>query len=611
VPDTPSVPQQTDAEERHKLTALEGLAALSLDALSSVAYGPQAILIVLATAGLAALHYTLPVTLAIVLLLTVLVVSYRQVIEAFPTGGGAYAVAKAHLGVQPSLIAAASLVVDYVLNAAVGVSAGVEAMTSAFQPLYPERVWICLGVLAFITAANLWGVAESARLFILPTILFIAGIFAVIIAGLLRTHPLPFPQGSVSAAPVAVGILLLLRAFASGCSALTGVEAIANAVPEFRVPRYRRAQHTEVGLGVILGLMLIGIAIVAQKYDAKPSTTVTSLAQLTWASLGHNFLFYAIQLITTVLLALAANTSFGGLPVLASLLATDNFLPHLFFLKAARQVHRYGVVVLAVLAAALLVVSNGDTQALVPLFAIGVFVGFTLSQAGMVKHWRGQRSPGWATRAVINGVGAVFTTAALVIELVSKFTEGAWLVVIVIPALVMLFSRIHTIYGRMGRTLQIGQVPDPPVRRSALVVVPIGSMSRLVREGISAALSIGDEVVAVNVCYRDPDDDAANQKLHEQWAQWNPGVRLVTLHSQHRSLGPPVVAYLRELERTNSRDELLVLIPEIEAVRPWQRLLHNQRGFVLEQAIQRGTTDVIIARLRYRLEGLPSGSDSG
>jgi amino acid transporter len=566
---------------------------------------------VLATAGLAALHYTLPVTLAIVLLLTVLVVSYRQVIEAFPTGGGAYAVAKAHLGVQPSLIAAASLVVDYVLNAAVGVSAGVEAMTSAFQPLYPERVWICLGVLAFITAANLWGVAESARLFILPTILFIAGIFAVIIAGLLRTHPLPFPQGSVSAAPVAVGILLLLRAFASGCSALTGVEAIANAVPEFRVPRYRRAQHTEVGLGVILGLMLIGIAIVAQKYDAKPSTTVTSLAQLTWASLGHNFLFYAIQLITTVLLALAANTSFGGLPVLASLLATDNFLPHLFFLKAARQVHRYGVVVLAVLAAALLVVSNGDTQALVPLFAIGVFVGFTLSQAGMVKHWRGQRSPGWATRAVINGVGAVFTTAALVIELVSKFTEGAWLVVIVIPALVMLFSRIHTIYGRMGRTLQIGQVPDPPVRRSALVVVPIGSMSRLVREGISAALSIGDEVVAVNVCYRDPDDDAANQKLHEQWAQWNPGVRLVTLHSQHRSLGPPVVAYLRELERTNSRDELLVLIPEIEAVRPWQRLLHNQRGFVLEQAIQRGTTDVIIARLRYRLEGLPSGSDSG
>jgi amino acid transporter len=607
VPDSVSTPPA--AEERHKLTALEGLAALSLDALSSVAYGPQAIIIVLATAGLAALHhYTLPVTLAIVLLLTVLVVSYRQVIEAFPNGGGAYAVAKAHLGVQPSLIAAGSLVVDYVLNAAVGVSAGVEAMTSAFPPLYPERVVICLGVLAFITAANLWGVAESARLFILPTLLFIAGIFVVIIAGLLRTHPLPFPQGSVSSAPVMVGILLLLRAFASGCSALTGVEAIANAVPEFRAPRVHRAQHTEMGLGVILGLMLIGIAVVAEKFNAKPSTTVTTLAQLTDGAVGHNVLFYAIQLITTVLLALAANTSFGGLPVLASLLATDNFLPHLFFLRAARQVHRYGVVVLAVLAAALLVVSRGDTQALVPLFAIGVFVGFTLSQAGMVKHWRQQHSSGWLGRAIINGVGAAFTTAALVIELVSKFTHGAWLVVIVVPALVALFSRIHTIYARMGAVLELGKVPGPPQRRSALVVVPVAGMSRLVREGISAALSLGDEVIAVTVCYDDTEDHDADTKLHDQWEQWHPGVRLVTLHTQQRSLGPPMVDYLRELSRTNRQDELVVLIPEMQAQRPWWRILHNQRGFVIEQAIQRGAPDVVICRLRYRVDLISSES---
>jgi amino acid transporter len=610
VPDSAPVQQPAAAaEERHKLTALEGLAALSLDALSSVAYGPQAIIIVLATAGLAALErYTLPVTLAIVLLLAVLVISYRQVIEAFPNGGGAYAVAKAHLGVQPSLIAAASLVVDYVLNAAVGVSAGVEALTSAFQGLYPDRVWICLAVLAFITAANLWGVAESARLFIVPTVLFIAGIFAVIIAGLLRTHPLPFPQGSVSSAPATVGILLLLRAFASGCSALTGVEAIANAVPEFKVPRFRRAQHTEMGLGIILGLMLIGIAVVAQKFDAKPSTTTTTLAQLTYGAIGHNVVFYAIQLITTILLALAANTSFGGLPVLASLLATDNFLPHLFFLKAARQVHRYGVVVLAVAAALLLIVSRGSTQALVPLFAIGVFVGFTLSQAGMVLHWRGQRSPGWAGRAVINGVGAVFTTAALVIELVSKFTEGAWLVVIVVPALVLMFSRIHTIYARLGSALQIGQIPARPQRRTALVVVPVGTMSLLVREGISAALSLGDEVIAVNVCYDDPDDEGLSAHLHEEWDQWHPDVRLVTLHTRHRSLGPPVVAYLQELERTNRQDQLVVLIPEVQAARPWRRLLHNQRGFVLEQAIQHGAPNVVICRLRYRLDLISSGS---
>jgi amino acid transporter len=587
-------------EEKHRLTALEGLAALSLDALSSVAYGPQAILIVLATAGAMALHYTLPVTLAIVLLLVVLVISYRQVIEAFPSGGGAYAVAKAHLGVRPSLIAAASLVVDYVLNAAVGVSAGVEALTSAYPSLYPERVWLCLAVLGAITAANLWGVAESARLFIAPTILFIAGIFAVIIGGLLRTHPLPFPQGQVSSVAT-VGILLLLRSFASGSSALTGVEAIANAVPEFREPRARRAQHTEVGLGVILGLMLIGIAVVAEKFHAYPSRTTTTLAQLTQASLGHNFVFYAIQLITTVLLALAANTSFGGLPVLASLLATDNFLPHLFFLRAQRQVHRYGVVVLALAAAALLVVSDGSTQALIPLFAIGVFVGFTLSQAGMVRHWREQGAAGWRGRAVINGVGAVFTLAALVIELVSKFTEGAWLVVVVVPLLVLMFSRIHAIYARIGRALEIGLIPTPPQPRSSLVVVPVATMSRLVREGISAALSLGDEVVAVTVCHDNDEDHASAERLYEQWEQWHPDVPLVTLHTTKQSLGAPVVEYLRELEVQATHDQLVVLIPEVQPARPWQRILHNQRGFVLEQAIQRGTENVVICRLRYRL----------
>jgi amino acid transporter len=588
-------------EERHRLTALEGLAALSLDALSSVAYGPQAIIIVLAAAGAAALHYTLPVTLAIVLLLAVLVISYRQVIAAFPNGGGAYAVAKAHLGVKASLLAAASLVVDYILNAAVGVSAGVEALTSAFPKLYADRVWLCLAVLGLITAANLWGVAESARLFIAPTLIFIVGIFAVIIGGLIRSQPLVPVGGSAASVTETVGFLLLLRAFASGCSALTGVEAIANAVPSFRKPRERRAQHTEVGLGVILGLMLIGIAVVADKYHALPSSKVTTLAQLTQASLGHNFVFYAIQLITTILLALAANTSFGGLPVLASLLATDNFLPHLFFLRAARQVHRYGVIVLAVFAAALLVASSGDTQALVPLFAIGVFVGFTLSQAGMVRHWREGHQPGWRNRAIINGVGAVFTLAALAIELVSKFTEGAWLIVIVIPALVMLFSRIHTTYSRIGAALEIDKEPPPPVRRSSLVVVPVGSMSRLTAAGLSAALSLGDEVVAVTVCYAEPEDAQADERLRQEWENWHPGVPLITLHSSKRSLGPPVVNFLKELEQAASYDQLVVLIPEVQPRRAWQRILHNQRGFVLEQAIQHGTSNVVICRLRYQL----------
>jgi len=593
-----------DREERHRLTAFEGIAALSLDALSSVAYGPQAIVIVLAAAGAAALEYTVPVTLAIVVLLAVLVVSYRQVIEAFPAGGGAYAVASRHLGPQASLLAAASLIVDYVLNAAVGVSAGVAALWSAFPALYGARVWLCLAVLALITGVNLWGVAESARVFIVPTVLFIIAIAIVIIGGAVRTHPVVTMAGQLPAVTESVGILLLLKAFASGCSALTGVEAIANAVPEFKQPRVRRAQHTEMWLGILLGVMLIGIALLIRKFHLAPSATETTLAQLTAAAVGKNIVFYAIQLITTVLLALAANTSFGGLPVLASLLARDNNLPHLFRLRADRQVHRYGVVVLAVLAAILLVVAKGDTQALIPVFAIGVFVGFTLSQAGMVRHWREQRGDGWAFRAFINGLGAVLTTAALAIELVSKFTEGAWLIIIIIPLLVFMFDRIHRTYDRIGEVLQLGQQPPPPRRLSSLVVVPVGGVSRLTAEAISAALSIGDEIIAVTVCFADPEDEEADAEFRTEWEAWHPNVPLVTLRTLHRSLAQPVVKYLRQIEEEDRYHRLVVLIPELQPLHWWQWILHNQRGLVLQQAIQRGTVNVVVCRLRYQLGGL-------
>jgi amino acid transporter len=595
-----------DREERHRLTAFEGIAALSLDALSSVAYGPQAIVIVLAAAGAAALEYTVPVTLAIVVLLAVLVVSYRQVIEAFPSGGGAYAVASRHLGRQASLLAAASLIVDYVLNAAVGVSAGVAALWSAFPSLYGARVWLCLAVLALITGVNLWGVAESARVFIVPTVLFIIAMAIVIIGGAVRSHPVVTMAGQLPAVTESVGILLLLKAFASGCSALTGVEAIANAVPEFKKPRIRRAQHTEMWLGILLGVMLIGIALLIRKFHVAPSASETTLAQLAAAAVGKNIVFYGIQLITTVLLALAANTSFGGLPVLASLLARDNNLPHLFRLRADRQVHRYGVVVLAVLAAILLVVAKGDTQALIPVFAIGVFVGFTLSQAGMVRHWREQRGDGWALRASINGLGAVLTTAALAIELISKFTEGAWLIIIVIPLLVLMFDRIHATYDRIGARLELGKEPPPPRRLSSLVVVPVGGMSRLTSEAVSSALSIGDEVVAVTVCFADPEDEQADADFRQEWEAWHTDVPLITLRTEHRSLAMPIVKYLRKIESEDRYHRLVVLIPEVQPAHWWQWILHNQRGFVLQQAIQRGTINVVICRLRYQLATVAS-----
>jgi amino acid transporter len=593
-----------DGEERERLTVVGGLAALSLDALSSVAYGPEAILVVLVTAGAGAIGYALPVTIAIVVLLAALVISYRQVIEAFPDGGGAYAVSKRHLGATASLVAAASLIVDYVLNAAVGISAGVEALTAAFPGLYGERVWLCLGTLAVITGLNLWGVAESARVFAVPTLLFIVSIAMVIVAGLIRSHPAVTLAHSLPPVTDTVGTLLILKAFASGCSALTGVEAIANSVPQFRMPRVKRAQHTEVWLGILLGVMLLGLGGLIRRFNVVPQPGTTVLAQLTSAGVGHAFLFYAVQMITLVLLALAANTSFGGLPVLAALLAHDNFVPHMFALRADRRVFRYGVTVLAVAAGALLVVSRGDTQALVPLFAVGVFVGFTLSQVGMVRHWYRERSPGFRRRAVVNGVGAVLTLAATAIELVAKFTSGAWLVAVVIPLLVVMFWQVHRVYTRIGRLLEIGKVPTPPVRRSSLVVVPVAGMSRLTAEGIAAALSLGDDVIAVTVVFADPDDEQADASFRAEWNQWRPEVPLISLRSAHRSLAPPLVSYLQAVEAEDKYHRLVVLIPEVQPARPWLWLLHNQRGAILDRAIRRGTTNVVMCRLRFRLETL-------
>ncbi|MGD0553545.1 MAG: APC family permease [Streptosporangiaceae bacterium] len=585
-----------DADEKQRLTALEGLAALSLDALSSVAYGPEAILVVLVAAGASALKYSLPITGAIVILLVVLVSSYRQVIRAFPNGGGAYAVSKAHLGTTPSLVAAASLFVDYVLNAAVGISSGIEALTSAFPSLYGARVWLCLGTLALITGANMWGLADSARLFILPTLLFIGCIAAVIVVGLFRSHPVVALDHNLPQVTDTIGTLLILKAFASGCSALTGVEAIANAVPSFRKPRVRRAQHTEVGLGLILGLMLLGLGELIRRWDVIPQSGTTVLAEITQASFGKNFAFYLVQIVTLVLLALAANTSFGGLPVLAGLLAKDNFLPHVFALRADRQVYRYGVAVLAVFAAALLIVSQGNTQALVPLFAVGVFVGFTLSQTGMVRHW-GLRS--W--RALLNGFGAVLTLAATAIELISKFTEGAWLVAIVIPLLVVFFTRVHKTYVKLGAELEIGEIPPKPVKQGSLVVIPVVGMSRITAEGINAALSLGEDVLAVTVHFDSPDEPETDVAFRDKWNQWHPEVPLITLHSFHRSLSEPIVSYLRQIEEEDHYHRLVVLIPEVQTSTPWQWILHNQRGSILERAVRRGTAKTVTCRYRFRL----------
>ncbi|WP_329263272.1 APC family permease [Streptomyces sp. NBC_01478] len=601
----PAGEEPPDTGERHRLTTFTGLAALSLDAMASVAYGPEAIVLVLAAAGGHGLGFTLPVTLAIAGLLAVLVASYRQVIAAFPDGGGSYAVAKTHLGARTSLVAAASLVLDYVLNVAVAVTAGVAALTSAFPSLYDDRLWLCLAVLALITGVNLRGIVESARAFIVPTVVFVGSIFVLIAVGLFRSEPVSTATAAGHASALAdnastVGALLLLKAFASGCAALTGVEAIANAVPSFRRPRVKRAQRAEVALGAVLGVMLIGLSVLISRFHLQPVQGVTVLAQLADASLGHNWAFYVIQFATMILLALSANTSFGGLPVLLKLLARDNYAPHVFALKADRQVHRHGVLALAVVSAALLVFSGGDTNTLVPLFAIGVFVGFTIAQVGMVRHWRLERGPGWRGKALLNGFGAVLTGIATVVVTASKFEEGAWLIVIALPLLVLAFETVHRAYRRIGERLGLGRIPEHPHRDRSVVIVPVSSLSRLTSEALTAAASLGDEVRAVTVCYPDPEDRAQMHALERAWAEWDPGIPLVRLTCERRSLGRPIAAYVREVTAAEPDTRVTVLIPETEPERLWQRLLQNQRGAVVAHAV-RQETDAVICRLRFRL----------
>ncbi|MBD0735999.1 APC family permease [Streptomyces sp. CBMA29] len=591
----PRVPLRPGEGDKQHLTSIEGLAALSLDALSSVAYGPEAIVLVLIAAGSGALSATLPVTLVIAGLLAVLVVSYGQVIAVHPDGGGAYAVAKKDLGQGISLLAAASLVVDYVLTVAVSLAAGAASLASSYPSLAPHLLPVCLLGLAVLTAVNLRGVAESARVLMLPTALFIASVLGIIVFGLVRSHPVAVvgtPQ------PVHItetlGLLLLLKAFSAGCSSLTGVEAIANGVPAFRDPRVGRAQRTELMLGGLLGLMLVGLAVLIRRDHVAPRGDVTVLAQLTAGSFGTGWPYDATNLIVTLALALAANTSFGGLPVLMSLLARDHRLPHLFGLRTERPVYRWGVVALALLAALLLIAVDADTHRMLPLFAIGVFIGFTISQIGLVRHWRGARPRGWRQRAMLNGFGAVLTAVAAVVLLADKFLAGAWVVVVTVPLLMLLFARIQRYYTEVGKELGLGEVP-PPVRRTvSLVIVPVGEVSRLTQQALTAALNLGTDAVAVAV-QGDPDKARA---LRESWDRWNPGVRLDIVESPHRSLVQPIISYV-EREVAKGR-HVCVLIPEVVPRHRRYQILQNQRGLLLASAL-RARTDVVVCTIPYRL----------
>jgi amino acid transporter len=573
--------------------------------LTSVAYGPEAIIVVLALAGASSLHLVLPITLAIVVLLAILVFSYRQVIDAYPGGGGAYAVSRANLGASSSLVAGAALIVDYTLTVAVSIAAGVGALTSAFPTLTSATVPICLAVLAFITLLNLRGLGASARAFLLPTMLFIVGLLSIIVVGLL--HPLGLNEAQSGHSLLsthglqAVSVLLVLKAFSAGCSALTGVEAIANGVPLFRQPRAKRAKQTEVMLGLILGAMLLGLALLARRWHIGPRSNQTVLSQIMGMAVGRHWAYYVVSLTITVVLALAANTSFGGLPILASLLARDDYLPHLFGLRGDRQVFNSGIWVLAVLSGGLLLAVGGNTNEMIPLFAIGVFTGFTLSQTGLVVHWWRTRPTHWRHRALVNGIGAIVTGLATLIFLISKFEQGAWIVVIAVPVFVLLFVRIHAYYQRATLELGVGAVPAKPFGKETLVIVPVNNLSRLTQFAVSEAMSLSPNVIAISVVLDEVDEGQSNSHdLERQWAEWNPGPSLEVLHTQFTSIVEPVCSFIDDA-RAKSDQQIVVLIPIVVPTRWRYRLLHNQIDLVLSAALRK-RAGVVVARVQMPLE---------
>jgi len=585
------------ADAGHELNVAGGLSALSLDALSSVAYGPEAMMLVLVLAGTSALYLTLPLTLVITAMLALLVVSYTQVIAAHPEGGGAYAVAKSNLGRPVALLAAASLVVDYVLTVAVSLAAGAASLGSVFPSLSHHLLLICLAGLLLLTVVNMFGIGESARLLMVPTAVFIISIFAVIVVG--PFHPQPVATIGTSLAPFhateALGIVLILKAFASGCSAVTGVEAIANGVPAFKKPRVRHARQTEIVLGALLAAMLIGLAALIRAHGIEPRGGVTVLAQLTAGAFGTGWAFYVSNLAVTLVLGLAANTSFGGLPVLMSLLARDHRLPHVFYLRAERPVYRQGIVALAIAAAILLAIVDGETEKLIPLFTIGVFIGFTISQVGLVRRWRSERPEHWRRKALINGAGATMTAVAVVVFLFSKFLEGAWVVVIAIPALMWLFARTEGYYARVARELRMGLTPGVPRARESLVIVPTSTVNELTELALSAALSMGDTVVALAVA----GDEEERERIEHEWDSWPCNVSVEVVVDPRRRLIRTVVEYINRLPTDGP--QVVVLIPEIVPRKRRHEILHNQRGLLLESALKSHTRDVVIATLPYHI----------
>jgi len=603
-------PMASEDEIAERLPKKLALPIFSSDAISSSAYATDEILRVLVLAGASALYISVEVAIAIAILLTVVSFSYRQVCRAYPSGGGAYVVARENISQVAGLVAAAALFIDYVMTVAVSTASAVSQAYSVWPALYDIRIEIAFASIALITIANLRGLREAGNIFALPTYLFVA--MALLMIGLGVGHivtgtvpTLPDPPDVIKPPAVveALTVFLLLRAFAGGAVALTGVEAIANGVPAFKPPESKNAANTMTMMAVLLGTLFIGITFVGNRFGIQPTTEAgpTAIAQVSSAVFGPDSpLFILFQISTALILFLAVNTSFNAFPRLAAILAEDGYMPRQFAFRGDRLAFSWGIVVLAVIAASLLAIFQGDVHLLIPLYSVGVFVCFTLSQVGMVRHWLKDKGPGWHWRLAVNGVGAVLTFVVLIVVASVKFAGGAYLVIVLIPTLVAVMLFIQRQYQASARQLAVR--PDfvlTPIKRDERAVVPVPGLTRAVVRAVNVARSIADDVLAVYIS----DDADEARRMRERWERQVPGVQLVIVESPYRTLAGPLMAYLDVLDHAWPPDKAepitFVVIPEYVARHWWERILYNQAARRL-RAVLVGRPHTVVVDVPYR-----------
>ena len=585
-----------------RLSRVTGLAVLSSDALSSVAYATDFIVVTLIVAGTAALGYAIPISMVITALLAVVAFSYRQTIHAYPTGGGAYRVAKENISSMAGLVAAASLLVDYTLTVSVSISAGVLAITSAFPQLHAYRVELCLFFLTLLTLGNLRGLKESGQIFAIPTYFFVVcilgmvgyGIIGALFGWLPEAHYEPHPPGLEG-----IGLFLLLRAYSAGCTALTGVEAVSNGVQALKAPEGRNAQAVLTWLGIVSIAMFLGITYLAFDFGIVPGGSETVVSKIARRVFGTSPPYYAIQASTMLILVLAANTSYADFPRLSSILSRDRFMPRQFGSQGDRLVFSNGILILSGFAIALLVIFGGETHALLPLYAIGVFISFTLSQGGMVRRWLRLREQGWRWRMFVNGIGAMVTGVVLLTLTVTKFKEGAWIVVVVVPLLVTVFAIMHRHYEEVADELSLEGLGAPPEFQHTVLVL-IGDVHRGVVRAVQYARTLAAPTAAVRAVYVEA-DPARTLKLEERWARWGLGVPLVVLTSPYRSILRPVLEYIDQIQSRGDDQMVTIVLPEFLPRKWWQHALHNQTALLIKGALL-FRKNIVVADVPYLLK---------